>query len=61
MSVLNYKTDQNIAIIEINSPPVNALGIDVRRALIEGAEKAWADPSIEALSLIHISEPTRPY
>ena len=52
MSVLNYKTDQNIAIIEINSPPVNALGIDVRRALIEGAEKAWADPSIEAIVII---------
>ena len=52
MSVLNYKTDNNIAVIEINSPPVNALGIDVRRGLIEGAQKAWDDASIDAIVVI---------
>ena len=52
MSVLNYKTDNNIAVIEINSPPVNALGINVRRGLIEGAQKAWDDASIDAIVVI---------
>ena len=60
MSVLNYKTDSNIAVIEINSPPVNALGIDVRRGLIEGAHKAWDDASIYAIavSYTHLTLPT---
>ena len=52
MSVLDYKIENGVAVIEINSPPVNALGIDVRRAIIEGANRAWDDPSVEAIVII---------
>ena len=52
MSVLNYKITNGVALIEIKSPPVNALGIDVRRAIVEGAQRAWDDSSVDAIVII---------
>lgn len=49
--ILNYQTDGNIAIISIDSPPVNALGYSVREGLVEGFNRAYADDTVEAVIL----------
>ncbi|NYI23557.1 3-hydroxyacyl-CoA dehydrogenase [Sphingobium indicum] len=41
----------SIAVLTIDSPPVNALGLDVRRALLKYISMAEADPEIEAVIL----------
>lgn len=50
--VSKYAVENGIAIIEINNPPVNALGIKVRQAIVAGLEKAWADKSVDAIVFI---------
>ena len=49
---LKYSVDGNVAVVMLDSPPVNALGYDTRVALDEGFRKAWADDSVEAIVLI---------
>lgn len=46
---LSYEIQGNIAIITIDSPPVNALGFETRTAIDEGFRTAWADESIKAI------------
>ncbi len=50
--VTNFGTDSNIAILTLNSPPVNALSAQVREGLHEGIKKAKNDKSVEAIVLI---------
>lgn len=50
--VSKYMKQDNIGVIEINSPPVNALGIHVRRAIVSGLEQAWSDDSVDAIVII---------
>ena len=50
--VSTYAVENGIAIIEINNPPVNALGIKVRQAIVAGLEKAWADNTAQAIVFI---------
>lgn len=47
-----YSVDGEIGIIEIDSPPVNALGIRTRLALEEGFRKFAADEAVRAIVLI---------
>ena len=56
-----YKVHGAVAVITLNNPPVNGLGLATRRAVVEGVKQAQGDAAVQALSLIHISEPTRPY
>ena len=49
--IFNYQVHDNIALITIDSPPVNALGIDVRKAIVSGFEKANTDPNVKAIVL----------
>ena len=50
--VSTYAVENGIAIIEIDNPPVNALGIAVRRAIVAGLEQAWADSAVDAIVFI---------
>ena len=50
--VSTYAVENGVAIIEIDNPPVNALGINVRLAIVAGLEQAWADKSVEAIVFI---------
>ncbi len=50
--VSTYAVENGVAIIEIDNPPVNALGIKVRQAIVAGLEQAWADKSVEAIVFI---------
>ena len=49
---LNYSVEDGIAVISLNSPPVNALGYDVRASIVAGFERAWADDEADAIVLI---------
>jgi 3-hydroxyacyl-CoA dehydrogenase len=51
-NVGTFTVEDGIGVISIDSPPVNALGINVRRALDEGFRKFTADDSIKAIVLI---------
>lgn len=52
MSKVRYTTDDTIALIALDNPPVNALSYDLRRGLAESIEKAATDPAIAAIVLI---------
>ena len=51
-SVTELTQDGDIAIITLNSPPVNALSANVRDGLFEGFKAAIADDSVKAIVLI---------
>src|SRR6204780_3478679 len=51
-AVTDLSNDGEIAIITLNSPPVNALGAPVRDGLAEGFKQPIADPSAKAIVLI---------
>ncbi|MES0873952.1 3-hydroxyacyl-CoA dehydrogenase NAD-binding domain-containing protein [Sinimarinibacterium thermocellulolyticum] len=51
MSVLSYETRGEIAVIRMHSPPVNGLGLDLRKGIAEGLAKAAADAAIKAVVL----------
>lgn len=44
-----YKVDGAIAVITLNNPPVNGLGLSTRRGIVEGLDKAYSDPAIKAI------------
>jgi 3-hydroxyacyl-CoA dehydrogenase len=48
-SVIDLSADDNVAVISVNSPPVNALSQNVREGLQEALNKALADPKAEAI------------
>jgi 3-hydroxyacyl-CoA dehydrogenase len=47
--VVNYRLDGNVAVLEINNPPVNATSIDVRKGLAEALKDAASDPVVEGV------------
>ncbi|MGA3307447.1 MAG: 3-hydroxyacyl-CoA dehydrogenase NAD-binding domain-containing protein [Xanthobacteraceae bacterium] len=51
-SVTDLTREGDIAVLTINSPPVNALSADVRNGLRDGVEQAAADPAVKAIVLI---------
>ena len=48
---LNYRTEGPVAVLEMANPPVNGLGHDLRRAIVDGIDRAEADPAITAIVL----------
>jgi 3-hydroxyacyl-CoA dehydrogenase len=46
-----YQVRDGIAVITMNSPPVNGMGYDLRVSVMEGLRKAEADASVRALIL----------
>jgi 3-hydroxyacyl-CoA dehydrogenase len=48
---VSYRTAGDVAVLEIDNPPVNALSLPVRSALAAGLGRAAADPAIVALVL----------
>jgi 3-hydroxyacyl-CoA dehydrogenase len=52
MSKLSFEVRSGVAVLRLDNPPVNSLGHELRQAIVEGLERANADPAIEALVLI---------
>ncbi|MHA1528885.1 MAG: 3-hydroxyacyl-CoA dehydrogenase NAD-binding domain-containing protein [Alphaproteobacteria bacterium] len=50
--LVRYALDGNIAVLTVDKPPVNALGLGVRTGLKEGIERAIADHEVEAIALL---------
>jgi 3-hydroxyacyl-CoA dehydrogenase len=50
--VTDLSKDGEVAIVTLNSPPVNALSANVRDGLVEGFRQAKADPGVRAIVLI---------
>lgn len=52
MSIVEYRKDGDIAVLIVNNPPVNALSMAVRIALLELVQQTDADPGVKAVVLI---------
>ena len=51
MSAVNYTLEGEVAVLTIAHPPVNALALPVREGLMQGLERAAADPTVQAIVL----------
>ncbi|WP_397448642.1 3-hydroxyacyl-CoA dehydrogenase NAD-binding domain-containing protein [Pseudomonas sp. NA-150] len=51
-TLVNYRTEDNLALIGLARPPVNALGQGLRAAILDACERAAADPAVKAV-IIH--------
>ncbi|WP_284335737.1 3-hydroxyacyl-CoA dehydrogenase NAD-binding domain-containing protein [Comamonas sp. NoAH] len=45
----DYKVHGSVAVITLNNPPVNGLGLSTRRAVIDGLNQANADAAVQAI------------
>ncbi len=45
----DYAVHGNVAVITLNNPPVNGLGLATRQAFIHGLDQAVADPAVQAI------------
>ncbi len=52
MSVSNYQVHGPVAVIHMNNPPVNGLGLELRKGIVEGLNRATQDTAIKAVILI---------
>jgi 3-hydroxyacyl-CoA dehydrogenase len=52
MNKLSFEIKDGIAVLELDNPPVNSLGIELREALVAALERANADPGVEAIVII---------
>ncbi|ASL42339.1 Fatty acid oxidation complex subunit alpha [Burkholderia sp. AD24] len=48
---VDYTTHDGVAVITLNNPPVNGLGLSTRAGIVEGIERAQNDPAIKAIVL----------
>ena len=48
---VDYTTHDGVAVITLNNPPVNGLGLSTRAGIVEGIERAQRDPAIRAIVL----------
>ena len=45
----DYVVNGSVAVITLNNPPVNGLGLETRTAAVEGIRKALADDAVKAI------------
>ena len=45
----DYQVQQDVAIITLNNPPVNGLGLSTRLGFIDGLQKALADEKVKSI------------
>jgi len=50
--MVDYTIEQNVAVITINNPPVNALSHGVRQGLLDSVEKALGESAVEGMVII---------
>jgi len=52
MSKAIYEVHQSVAVIRLDNPPVNGLGYDLRKGIVEGIDRAQADDKVQAIVII---------
>jgi 3-hydroxyacyl-CoA dehydrogenase len=45
----NYEVRGDVAVVTLDNPPVNGLGLATRQAIAAGVEQAWADAAVKAI------------
>ncbi|MGU7780424.1 3-hydroxyacyl-CoA dehydrogenase NAD-binding domain-containing protein [Burkholderia sp. PU8-34] len=48
---VDYSTRDGVAVITLNNPPVNGLGLSTRAGIMEGLDRAAQDPAVTAIVL----------
>ncbi|WP_233801289.1 3-hydroxyacyl-CoA dehydrogenase NAD-binding domain-containing protein [Paraburkholderia sp. HP33-1] len=48
---VDYTTRDGVAVLTLNNPPVNGLGLSTRTGIVEGLERAQNDPAVKAIVL----------
>ncbi|BFM18053.1 3-hydroxyacyl-CoA dehydrogenase NAD-binding domain-containing protein [Maricurvus nonylphenolicus] len=51
MTQVTYELRNNIAVLQLSSPPVNSLGLSMRQAIMSNFQKALADENVDAIVL----------
>nr|HMN84271.1 enoyl-CoA hydratase-related protein [Burkholderiaceae bacterium] len=51
-SPMKLALDGDVAVVSIDSPPVNALSAAVRQGILDGITQADADPAVKAIVFI---------
>jgi len=51
MNAAEYTVHGELAVITLDNPPVNGLGHALRKGIVEGVERAVADPNVKAIVL----------
>jgi 3-hydroxyacyl-CoA dehydrogenase len=46
---VNYRLESDVAVLEIDNPPVNALSLPVREGLVEGLRRAASEAAVKAI------------
>jgi len=54
----DYQVQNNVAVITLNNPPVNGLGLATRTAAVEALQRAELDADVKAVVL---TAPARPF
>ena len=49
--MIKIQTFNNIGVITMNAPPVNALGLGMRSAVFDALQQIYADDSIDAVMI----------
>jgi 3-hydroxyacyl-CoA dehydrogenase len=52
MAVVDYTLQDDVAVLTVNYPPVNALSHTARIGIMDGLERAFADPAVKAIALV---------
>ena len=55
-SVVRTARQGRVLVVSIDNPPVNALGVDVRRGLLAAVEQADADAQVQAVVLVGVGK-----
>jgi len=46
---MSYSVQDSVAVITLENPPVNGLSYELRRSIVEGLDRAAADPNVKAI------------
>jgi 3-hydroxyacyl-CoA dehydrogenase len=52
VNAAEYAVHGDVAVVTLNNPPVNGLGHALRKGIVDGVERAVADPGVKAVVLI---------
>jgi 3-hydroxyacyl-CoA dehydrogenase len=52
MSNVDFEVSGAVAVLRLDNPPVNSLGLEMRRAIVEAVARAESDPAVGAVVLI---------
>src|SRR5271154_6521216 len=47
-----FEVKSGVAVLQLDNPPVNSLGLELRQAIVEGIDRANAAPAVAAIILI---------